>query len=86
MVTGQGLYIESSLTGEFKYNAAVQLANRPAMTVNGDVDKHVHFITMFRTTFDNVIKDSNSLYNLLTRHVTGPAKQAIVLCVYSAAE
>ena len=41
---------------------------------------------MFRTTFDDVVKDFSALYNLLTRHVTGPAKQAIVPCVYSAIE
>ena len=38
---------------------------------------------MFRTTFDKVIVDSSSLYNLLTKHVAGPAKEAIVPCVYS---
>ena len=80
---GQGLTIESVLIGQAKYIAAIQLANRPAMTFNGDLDKYVQFVTMFRTTFDNVIKDSSALYNLLTRHVTGPAKQAIVPCVYS---
>ena len=53
------------------------------MTFNGDLDKYVQFVTMFRTTFDDVVKDSSALYNLLTRHVTGPAKQAIVPCVYS---
>ena len=47
------------------------------MTFNGDVEKYVQFITMFRTTFDNVIKDSSSLYNLLTCHMAGSAKQAI---------
>ena len=56
------------------------------MTFNGHVDKYIQFVTMFRTTFDNVIKDPNALYNLLTRHVTGPANQAIVPCVYSAEE
>ena len=40
---------------------------------------------MFRTTFDDVIKDSGSLYNLLIRHATGPAEQAIEPCVYSGA-
>ena len=38
---------------------------------------------MFRSTFDKVVNDSGSLYNLLTRHVVGPAKAAIVPCVYS---
>ena len=56
------------------------------MTFNGDVDNYVQFITMFQATPDNVIKDSSSLYNLLTRHVMGPAKQASVPCVYSVAE
>ena len=56
------------------------------MTFNRDLDKYVQFVTMFRTTFDNVIKDPSALYNLLTHHVTGPAKQAIVLCVISAVE
>ena len=56
------------------------------MTSNGNLDKYVQFVTLFRTTFDNVVKDSSPLYNLLSCHVTGPAKQAIVPCVYSAPE
>ena len=86
MHTGRGLSIESILTGQAKYNAAFQMASQPSMTFNGEVEKYVQFITMFRTTFDNVIKDPSSLYNLLTCHVLGPAKQAIVPCVYSGAD
>ena len=71
------------LNGQSMYNAAFQLASRPAMTFNDEVERYVQFITMLRTTLDNVIKDSSLLYNLLTRLVTGPAKQAIVPCVYS---
>ena len=62
------------------------MAIRPPITFNGDVDKYVQYITMFCITFDNVIKDSSSLYNLLTHHVTGPAKQTIVPSIYSAAK
>ena len=53
------------------------------MEFNGNVEKYVKFVTMFRTTFDNVINDPSSLYNLLTKHVAEPAKAAIVPCVYS---
>ena len=81
-IPGQGLSIESILIGQAKYSAAVQLGNWPAMTFNGDVDKYVQFITMFRTTFDNVIKDSSSLYNLLTHHVTEASKTSYcTLCL-----
>ena len=38
---------------------------------------------MFRTTFNNVIADSGSLFYLLTKHVAGPAKEAIMPYVYS---
>ena len=82
-IPGQGLSIASILIGLARYSVSVQLGNRPAMTFNGDVSKYVQFISMFRTTFNNVIKDSSSLYNLLTQHVTELAKQAIVcpLCL-----
>ena len=53
------------------------------MVFNREVEKYIQFLTMFRTTFDNVINDPSSLYNLLTKHVAGPAKAAIVPCIYS---
>ena len=81
--SGHGLSIETILTGQVRYNAAYQMASRLSMVFNGEVEKYVQFVTMFRTTFDNVINDPSSLYNLLTKHVTGPAKAAIVPCVYS---
>ena len=43
-------------------------------------------LTIFRTTFDNVIVDPSSLYNLLTKHIAGPAEEAIVPYVYSGNE
>ena len=79
----QGLTIESILIGQAKFSTAIQLGNRPTMTFNGDLDKYGQFVTMFRSTFDNIVNNSSALFNLLSRHVTGPAKQAIVLCVYS---
>ena len=81
--TGQGLNLETILTGQAKYNAAFQMASRPAMVFHGEIERYVQFVTMFRTTFDEVIADSSSPYNLLTKHVAGPAKEAIVPCVYS---
>ena len=83
LTSEHGLSLETILTGQAKYNAAFQMASRPAMIFHGEVERYVQFITMFRTTFDEVIVDPNSLYNLLTKHVAGPAKEAIVLCIYS---
>ena len=80
---GQGLTIKSVLIRQAKFSAAIQLGNRPSIIFNGDLYKCVQFVTMFRSTFENVVKDSSALYNLLSRHVTGPTKQAIVPCVYS---
>ena len=53
------------------------------MIFHGEIERYVQFVTMFRTTFDKVIADPSSLYKLLTKHVAGPTKKAIVLCVYS---
>ena len=71
---GQGLTIELVLVGQAKYTAAIQLGNRPTMTFNGDLDRYVQFVTMFRTTFDGVVKNSSAICNLLSLHVTGPSK------------
>ena len=85
MVTtsGHGLSIKTILMGQARYNAAFQMASRPSMVFNGEVEKYVQFVTMFRTTFDSVINNSGSLFSLLTRHVAGPAKAAIVPCIYN---
>ena len=83
LTSGRGLSLETILTGQAKYNATFQMASRPAMIFHGEVERYVQFVTMFRTTFDKVIADSSSLYNLLTKHVAGSAKEAIVPCVYS---
>ena len=64
--------------GQAKYSAAIQLGNRPTMIFNGDLDKYVQFVTMFRTMFDNVVKDSGALYNLLSRHVIGPIPDLLI--------
>ena len=79
---GRGLCLETILTGQAKYNAAFQMASQPAMVFRGEVERYVHFVTMFRTTFDKVIADPGSLFNLLIKHVAGPAKDAIMPCVY----
>ena len=82
-IGSQGLTIEADLSGQAKFSAAVQLGNKPSMTFNGDLDKYVQFVTMFRSTFDKTIKDSSALYNLLSLHITGPTKQAIAPHVFS---
>ena len=82
ITTGRGLCLETILTGQAKYNAAFQMASEPAMVFRGEVERYVHFVTMFQTTFDKVIADSGSLFNLLIKHVAGPAKDAIMPCVY----
>ena len=75
--------LETILTGQAKYNATFQMASRPAMIFHGEVERYVQFVTMFRTTFNNVIADSGPLYNLLTKHVAEPAKEVIIPCVNS---
>ena len=59
------------------------MASWPEMVFHGEIERYVQFVTMFRTTFDEVIADSGSLYNLITKHVAGLAKEVIVPCVYS---
>ena len=56
------------------------------MIFHGEIEHYMQFVTMFRSTFDEVIADSSLLYNLFTKHVRGLAKEAIVPCVYSAKE
>ena len=38
---------------------------------------------MFRNTFEDTIKNSSSLYDILVRHVFGQAKKAIETCIFS---
>ena len=81
--SGRGLSLEMILTGQAKYNAAFQMASQPSMVFRSEVKRYMQFVTMFRMTFDKVIADPGSLVNLLTKHVAGPAKEAIMPCVYS---
>ena len=52
------------------------------MKFGGELNKYVQFVTMFRNTFDDTIKDSSALYDLLVRHVVGQAKKAIETCIF----
>ena len=69
--------------GQAKYSTAIQLGNRPTMTFNGDLHKYVQLVTMFQTMFDNIAKDSSALYNLLSRHVTGPIPDLLISDMFS---
>ena len=66
------------------FNIAIQLGNSPTMIFGGELHKYVQFITMFRNSFDESINDPVALYEILMRHVKGPAKKAIELCNFSA--
>ena len=39
--SGYGLSLETILTGQAKYNAAFQMASRPSMVSNGEVEQYV---------------------------------------------
>ena len=66
-----------------RFSAAVQLGNSPIMKFGGELNKYIQFITMFQNSFHNTIKDSVALYEILMRHVYGPAKKAIESCILS---
>ena len=57
-------------------STALQLGNAPTMLFGGELHKYVQFVTMFRNSFDKTINDSVALYEILLRHVKGPAKKA----------
>ena len=54
------------------------------MYFGGKLHRHVQFVTMFRNSFDKTINDPVALFEILLRHVKGPAKAAIESCIFSA--
>ena len=66
-----------------RFNTALQLGQSPTMIFGGEQHKYVQFVTMFRNSFDETINDSVALYEILMRHVKGPAKAAIEPCIFS---
>ena len=50
----------------------------------GELHHYVQFVTMFMYSFDKTINDSVALYEILLRHLKGPAKAAIEPCIFSA--
>ena len=72
----EGVSIEEFMIGQTLFSAAVQLGNSPTMKFGGELSKYVQFITMFRNSFDNTIKDPVALYEILMRHVYGPEKKS----------
>ena len=75
--------IEDVMNGRTRFSTAIQLANSPTLQFGGEHSKYVQFITMFCNSFDNTIKDPVALYEILMRHVKGPAKRAIESCILS---
>ena len=71
------------MIGQARFSTAIQLGNSPTMQFGGELSKYVQFITMFRNSFDKTIKDPVALYEILMRHVKGPAKRAIESCILS---
>ena len=54
------------------------------MVFGGELHKYVQFVTKFKNSVDETINDSVALYEILMRHVKGPAKAAIEPCIFSA--
>ena len=74
LITGSSnVTIDEIMIGQSRYSAAVQLVNSPSMKFGSDLTKYVQFVTMFRNTFEDTIK--NSLFDILVRHVFGQAKK-----------
>ena len=80
---GEGLSIEDVMIGQVRFSTAIQLGNSPTMLFGGELSKYVQFITMFHNSFDKTINDPVALYEILMRHVKGPAKKAIESCIFS---
>ena len=53
------------------------------MKFGGDLTKYIQFVTMFRNTFEDTIKNLSALYDILVRHVFRQAKKAIETCIFS---
>ena len=66
-----------------RFNTAFSLGQLPMMIFGGELHKYVQFVTMFKNSFDETINDSVALYEILMRHVKGPAKAAIEPCIFS---
>ena len=56
------------------------------MKFDGDLLMYVPFVTMFRDTFDNAIKNNAALFNILLRHLIGTASETIKPCIFAKGE
>ena len=75
--SGDGLSIADVMANQARFSTALQLRNSPMMLFGGELHKYVQFVTMFRNTFNKNSNDSVALYDILMRHVKGPAKKAM---------
>ena len=78
-VSGDGQSLAEIMMKQARFNTAIQLGNSPTMLFGGELHKYVQFITMFRNSFDKTINDLVALYEILMRHVKGPAKKLLSL-------
>ena len=81
--SGDELSIKDVMRNQARFSTAVQLGNAPTMLFSGELHKYVQFVTMFRNSFDKTINDPVALYEILMRHVKGPAKKVIESCIFS---
>ena len=70
---GDGMSLANVMANQARFSTELQLGNSSTMLFSGELHKYVQFVTMFRNTFDKTINDSVALYDILMRHVKGPA-------------
>ena len=78
-----GISIADVMANQTRFSRALQLGYIPMMLFGWELHKYVQFVTMFRNSFNKTINDPDTLYEILMRHVKGPAKKAIESCISS---
>ena len=72
-----------ALAKQTRFNTELSLGPSPTTYFGGELHPYVQFVTMFRNSFDKTINDSVVLYEILLRHLKGPARAAIEPCIFS---
>ena len=80
--SGDGLSTAEVMWNQVHFLTAISLGNAPDMMFSVELHKYVQFVTMFRNSFDNTINNPVALFEILLRHVKGPAKRAIESCIF----
>ena len=64
--------LAEAMMKQARFNTTIQLGNSPTMILGGELHKY-----LFQNSFDKTINDPVVLYEILMRHMKGPAKKLL---------